>query len=270
VDGVSAGDEVVLNPGLACGTCEYCRRGEQSECASFGLIGLSRPGTFAEKVVVPARCLGPKPEHLSFEEAAAFPLAHVTAWRMLMTRAALVPGETVLIHGIGGGVAIAALQIAKVMQARTIVTSSSDEKLKRAKKLGAHETINYRKTDDVAQKVKKLTGGRGVDISFDAVGAATVPVDVAAVRRGGRIVICGVTTGAEANVNLQAVYWNQISLIGSTMGSDEDFRNLVNTVTSSKLKPVVDSVHPLDDAQKALRRMADGKQFGKIVLKVSG
>jgi len=269
VEGVSAGDEVVINPALACGKCEFCLRGEQSECSSFGLVGLSRPGAFAEKVSVPARCVRPKPAHLSFEEAAAFTLAHLTAWRMLMTRARLVPGETVLIHGIGGGVALAGLQIAKLLQARVIVTSSSDEKLERARKLGADEIVNYRKNEHVAKKVRDLTGGRGVDVAFDSVGAAGIPIDVAAVRRGGRIVLCGITTGAAVEINLQAVYWNQISLLGSTMGSDDDFLNLVKTVASSSLKPVIDSVHPLADVQKALRRMVEGKQFGKIVLKVS-
>ena len=267
--GVSVGDEVIVNPAVSCGCCEYCLRGEQSECPDFGLIGAMRPGTFAEKVVVPAECVLPKPEHLTWEEAAALPLAYVTAWRMLMTRARLRPGETVLIHGIGGGVALAGLQWAKLAGAEVIVTSSSDEKLARAQGLGADHTINYRTTPDVAARVREITGGRGVDIAFDAVGAATWPVDIAAVRKGGRVVICGVTTGAEAATNLQAVYWNQLTLLGSTMGSQEDFRQMLRAATVSGLKPVVDRVYPLDQARDAMARMEQGEQFGKVVLRVS-
>ena len=163
VRGLDIGDEVILNPGLSCGCCDYCNRGEQSECVSFGIVGMSRQGTFAEQVAVPARNVAPKPSHLSFNEAGAFVLAQLTAWRMLMTRAQLRPGQTVLIHGIGGGVALYALQLAKLASARVIVTSSSDKKLERASRIGADHTINYNAVD-VAQCVKDLTSGMGVDI----------------------------------------------------------------------------------------------------------
>ena len=204
VEGIAVGDEVLINPGLSCGKCEYCRRGEQSECVSFGIVGMSRHGTFAEYVAVPAGNVYRKPAHLNFDEAAALPLAYVTAWRMLMTRAELKPGQTLLIHGIGGGVALAALQLAKLAGAVVIVTSSSDEKLKRAEQLGADYRINY-KTSDVASAVRDITGGRGVDVVFETVGAATWPIDFACVRRGGKIVICGVTGGAKAETNLTGV-----------------------------------------------------------------
>jgi len=268
VDGLRPGDEVMLNPALACGRCEFCRRGEASECPHFGILGLSRPGTFAERVAVPAENVAPKPAYLDFAEAAALCLSHLTAFRMLMTRAALRPGETVLIHGIGGGVALAALQIAKLAGARVIVTSSSDEKLQRAMQLGADFAVNYREQPDVAQAVHGLTDGRGVDIAVDTVGAATWPIDFAAVRRGGRIVLCGVTSGAAAETPLAVLYWNQLTILGSTMGSHEDFRLMVSAVAAAGLKPVIDRIVPLDDGPAAQARMESGDQFGKIVLRV--
>ena len=268
VQGLRPGDEVLLNPALSCGRCEFCRRGEQSECPAFSLVGLGRAGTFAERVAVPAECVHPKPAHLDFKSAAALPLSHLTAWRMLATRAALRPGERVLIHGIGGGVALAGLQIAKLLGAEVIITSSSQDKLNRARSLGADYAINYRIEQDVARKVLDLTGGRGVDVVMDTVGAATWKTDFAAVRRGGRIVLCGVTTGAAAETPLAVLYWNQVSVLGSTMGSHEDFRLMLRAVTAAKLEPVVDSVLPLDRAAEAFARMEAGEQFGKIVLQV--
>ena len=269
VHGMEIGDEVIINPGLHCGCCEHCFRGDHSVCARFGIVGLSRQGTFAEKVAVPFYCVRPKPAHLNFDQAAALPLAYVTAWRMLMTRCQMQTGDTVLIHGIGGGVALAALQLAKLAAAEVIVTSSSDDKLSKAKELGADHTINYKTVTDVAECVKDITAARGVDIAFDTVGAAAWPIDFAAVRRGGKIVICGVTTGAAVETNLQALYWNQLTIMGSTMGSNEDFRRMVKAVSNAKLEPVIDSVMPLDKAVEATARMEAGDQFGKIVLKVN-
>jgi len=262
------GDEVVINPGVSCMTCEFCRRGEHSECPSFKLIGFQLPGVHAEYAVVPACNLGPKPKHLSWEEAAALPLAHITAWHMLFSRARMAPGETVLIHGIGGGVALAALQLIALHGGESIVTSSSAEKLKRARQLGASAGVNYKATSDVGAEVKKLTNGRGVDIAFDTAGAATLAASFGALRRGGRIVTCGVTSGPKAEVNLQMLYWNHHSLIGSTMGSQEDFRQMLCAVSNARIKPVMDQVFTLDQAAAALARMEEGKQFGKIALKV--
>ncbi|NOZ23547.1 MAG: zinc-binding dehydrogenase [Planctomycetes bacterium] len=267
VGNVAVGDEVVLKPGLSCGECTHCLRGEHSQCFSYGIIGMSRPGTFAEKVAVPAENLHPKPAHLNFEEA-SFTLSYLTAWRMLMTRAGLVVGETVLIHGIGGGVALAALQLAKLAGAEVIATSSSDEKLKRATELGADYTINYTKTSDVAARAREITSGRGVDIAFDTVGAATWPIDIEAVGRGGRIVLCGVTSGATAETNLQAVYWNHLTILGSTMGSHGEFHQLMQTVNTTKFRPIIDSTYPLDQAKEAMARMEAGEQFGKIILQM--
>ncbi len=267
VHGFRPGDEVIVNPGMSCGCCEQCRRGQHSQCESFGLIGLSRSGTFVERVAVPFTTLWPKPAHLSFEQAAALPLSYVTAWRMLMTRARLRPGQTVLIHGIGGGVALAALQFIVAAGGEAIVTSSSDAKLAKAQEMGAKHTINY-SSADVAAAVREITHGRGVDIAFDTAGAATWPLDFKVVRRGGSIVICGVTTGARAETNLQALYWNQLNVYGSTMGSNEDFRLMLRTVENTGLVPIVDSVFPLNQARTAMEKMEQGGQFGKIVLKM--
>jgi len=269
VKNVNIGDEVILNPGLSCGSCEYCNRGEQSECISFGIVGMTRQGTFAEQVAVPARNVFPKPSHMNFDEAGTFVLSYLTAWRMLMTRARLKPGQTVLIHGIGGSVALCALRLAKLAGAQVTVTSSTDEKLDRAGQLGVDHTINYEAVDDVAQCVRDITSGTGVDLVVDTVGAATWPIDFSAVRRGGKIVLCGVTSGPQAPTNLQMLYWNQLTILGSTMGSDEDFRQMLKAVTTAKLKPVMDSVAALEDVRDAMGKMETGKQFGKIVLRVS-
>ena len=269
VENLRIGEHVIVNPALSCGRCEFCRQGEQTLCASFGIIGLSRDGTFAEQVVVPAANCYPKPPHLSDEEAGALALTYVTAWRMLMTRAQLKPGESVLIHGIGGGVATCALQLAKLIGAEVFVTSSSDEKLSRARSLGADHTINH-KTSDVTEWIRQRKGDRGVDVAVDAVGAATWPLDFACVRKGGRVVLCGVTTGAKAETNLQALYWNQLSILGSTLGSTRDFQQMLTAVTVSQLRPIIDEVFPLDRVRDAMARMEEARQFGKIVLRISG
>jgi len=268
VESPRVGEQVIVNPALSCGRCEFCRRGEETLCASFGIIGLSRDGTFAEQAVVPAANCYPKPPHLSNEEAGALALTCVTAWRMLVNRAQVKPGESVLIHGIGGGVAVCALQLAKRIGAEVFVTSSSNEKLSRARELGADHTINYR-TSDVTEWIKQHKGGRGVDVAVDAAGAATWPLDFACVRKGGRIVLCGVTTGPKAETNLQVLYWNQLSILGSTMGATQDFQQMLAAVTVNQLRPIIDAVFPLDEVRDAMAKMEEGKQFGKIVLRIS-
>ncbi|MFA6245233.1 MAG: zinc-binding dehydrogenase [Candidatus Hydrogenedentales bacterium] len=270
VSTVRVGDAVVINPGLSCDSCEYCLRGDHSECLFFGIVGMSRPGTFAEYVAVPAVNAQPAPAHLSPIEAASLPLAHITAWHMLMNRGKLRAGETVLIHGIGGGVALAGLQLATLAGAEVIVTSSSGDKLDHALELGAHHAVNYRTEPNVATAVKDLTGGRGVDLILDSTGAATWPVNFSSIRRGGRIVHCGVTTGKIAEVDISALYWNHVTVMGSTMGTHEDFRKLLRAVGTAKLKPIIDSVSPLADAKTAVGKMEAGDQFGKIALDVTG
>lgn len=268
VTGIAVGQEVVFDPGVSCGHCTACLAGEQSLCASFGLLGEHRDGTLAEAVLVPALSVAPRPAHLSWEEAAAFPLTFLTAWRMLFTRARLTAGETVLIHGIGGGVSLACLVLAKLAGARVLVTSRSAAKLERALALGADEAMPS--NDQVAREAKRRTGDRGVDLVVDSVGAATWLLSLKAARRGGRIVTCGATSGPNPAEEIRLIFWNQLSILGSTMGSREDWRRLVETVVANRLRPVVDSVHPLVDGRAAYERMVQAEQFGKIVVSVAG
>jgi len=268
VESPRVGEQVIVNPALSCGRCEFCRAGEQSLCTSFGIIGLNSDGTFAEQAVVPAANCYPKPPHLSDEEAGALALSYVTAWRMLMTRAQVKPGESVLIHGIGGGAALSALQLAKRIGAEVFVTSSSNEKLSRARELGADHTINYEKTS-VVEWIRGHQGGRGVDVAIDAVGAATWPLDIACVRKGGRVVLCGVTTGAKAETDLRTLYWNQLTVLGSTLGSIRDFEQMLAAVNVNQLRPIIDEVFPLERVRDAMAKMESARQFGKVVLRVA-
>ncbi|MCX7895053.1 MAG: zinc-binding dehydrogenase [Thermoanaerobaculum sp.] len=261
------GDEVVFNPGIWCGACEFCRKGEHSLCVKYGIIGEHSDGTFAELVKVKAEACFPKPSHLSWEEAAAFPLTFLTAWRMLFTRAKLQAGETVLIHGIGGGVAQAATILARHAEAAVIVTSSDDAKLERAKELGAQITINYSR-EDVVRRVREITGKKGVDVVVETVGKATWMASLRSVAKGGRIVTCGATTGPDPSEEIRLIFWNQLTILGSTMGSQREFADMLAVVNQGKLKPLVDKVFPLTKGAEAYRYLAEGKQFGKVVVDV--
>lgn len=265
VEGLTPGDRVLIQPGLFDGTCEFCRAGEQSLCVKFRIVGEHAPGTFAEKVAVPARNLFPIPENLSFEQAAAFPLSHQTAWRMIVGRGGVRPGDTVLIHGVGGGVAWAALEIAIVCGARVIATTSSGAKADEAREAGAELVIDYT-AQDVAEAVRRHTAKRGVDVVVDSVGQKTWMTSLKAVRRGGRIVTCGATTGPNPSEEIRLIYWKQISILGSTMANDREFRALLATVASGRLAPRIDRVLPLSRAAEAYRLLEEGRQFGKIVL----
>lgn len=218
--------------------------------------------------MVDAASLAPRPGHLSWEESAAFGLAHLTAWRMLINRGALRPGETVLIHGIGGGVSMACLQLAKLFGARVIVTSRVEEKLRRASELGADEVLPA--DDQVARAVRGLTGKRGVDVVVDSVGEATWMQSLKAAAKGGRIVTCGATSGPNPAEEIRLIFWNQLSIIGSTMGSRNDWRQLVAVVEAHRLKPVIDTVLPLNEGRAAYERMEGAEQFAKIVLSLDG
>ena len=264
---VGPGDRVLINPGISCRACEYCLAGEHSLCVKFGLLGEHRPGTFAEYVVVPEWNVRRIPGGISDETAAAFTLASITAWRMLVTRARVQAGDQVLIQGIGGGVAVAALQIAKLRGARVWVTSGSDEKLARAVALGADETFNYHAVD-VAREIRARTGKRGVDVVVDSVGAATWGQSLGALGKRGRLVSCGATTGPMVETDLRRMFWNQWTLMGSTMGSDAEFDAIVAELSAGRLIPPVDAVFPLSDARRAFERMAEGSQFGKLVLSI--
>jgi NADPH:quinone reductase-like Zn-dependent oxidoreductase len=262
------GDHVVLNPGLSCRACATCRAGEHSLCPTYHLLGEHVNGTFAEAIRVPVENAVPIPARVPWAEAAAFPLVFLTAWRMLVTRAALGAGETVLIWGIGGGVALAALQIAKRRGARVLVTSSSDAKLERARALGADATINHA-TADVPREVRRLTDKCGAGVVLDTVGAATWDRSLRLLARGGRLVTCGATSGPNVGLDLRRIFWHQQSILGSTMGNDEEFRQVVALFAQDVLRPVVDSVLPLRAAGEAVARMASGQQFGKLVLDIA-
>lgn len=263
------GSEVVVNPGLWCGACEACRRGEESLCPGFRLLGEHVEGTFAEYVRVPAASLAPRPAHLSWHESAAFGLTFLTAWRMLMTRAHLKSGESVLIHGIGGGVALAALAFAKLAGAAVFATSSSEDKLARAREMGADGTINYTSTD-VAGEIRRLTGRRGVDVVVETVGQATWMASLRCAAKGGRIVTCGATSGPNPTEEVRLIFWNQLSILGSTMGSRRDWEAMVTAVEAGRMRPVLDRVFPLERGREAYERLAGAAQFGKIVLDVAG
>jgi NADPH:quinone reductase-like Zn-dependent oxidoreductase len=252
-DGFRPGQRVVLNPGLDDGA---------------RIVGEHMDGTHAELIAVPAEYVHPIPNDLSFEEAAAFPLVFVTAYRMLVTRAGLREGEWVLVWGIGAGVATASLAIAKALGARVIVTSSSEDKLGRARERGADAAIP---TDaDVAGEVKSLTEGRGIDVVVEHVGEVTWKTSLQVARRGGRIAVCGATSGPNPPANLHRIFWKQLSVYGSTMGTREDFRAVYELVASGRVRPVVDRVFPLSEARAAHEYLESGRQFGKVVLAIGG
>ena len=267
VSRVRAGDEVVLNPGISCGSCEFCLKGEHSLCVGFHLLGEHIAGTFAEFVVAPEINAFPKPEGLPWEEAAAFPLTFLTAWRMLVTKARVRPGESLLVVGIGGGVALAALQIAKLLGMTVWVTSGSAEKLSRAKMLGADGGIDH-SAGDFSREVRKATGKRGVDVVLDSVGKATWKSSIASLARGGRLLTCGATTGSDPEEDLARIFWNQLTVHGSTMGTHGEFAEMLRMFCDGRLRPVIDAVFPLSEAREAERRLEEKRQFGKIVLRV--
>jgi NADPH:quinone reductase-like Zn-dependent oxidoreductase len=264
----SIGDTVVINPGISDGSCEYCRAGEQSLCVRFGILGEHFPGTLAEYVVVPASNVRRIPAEIAAENAAAYTLATLTAWRMVVTRAKVGPSDEVLIWGIGGGVALAALRIVKQLGARAWVTSGSDEKLVRARELGADETLNHR-TMDVAKEIRARTGKRGVSVVLDNVGHDTWKQSLDALGKSGRLVTCGGTSGPMVETDVRKLFWNQWTIMGSTMGNDAEFQAVTAELVAGRLLPVVDSVFDLAEGRDAFARLASREQFGKIVVRVS-
>ncbi len=262
-----AGDRVVLYPSKVCGHCEFCRKGEQMLCLKCKVLGEHVDGAFAEYVVVDEDMLFTLPESIGFEAAAVLPTAYLTAWRMVMTQARVKPTETVLLHGIGGGVALASLQMVELAGGRAIVTSGQDDKLEKARIYGAAATVNYR-DDEVVDAVMQFTGGRGVDVVIDNVGEATWGASLRSVRRGGRIVTCGATTGGFPAADLQRVFIRQIKIFGSTLGTHDEFRALIAAVAEGQLEPVIDRVYEFDAAPEALQNLDQAGQFGKLVLSV--
>ena len=251
-DAFSEGDRVVLNPGLDDGA---------------RILGEHTDGTHAELVAVPAEYVHPIPEGLSFEEAAAFPLVFETAYRMLVTKARIEEGEWVLLWGIGSGVASAAFVIAKALGARTLVTSSSAEKLARAAELGADVTVNHA-DDDVAAAVKEATGGRGVNVVIEHVGEATWKTSLQSAAPNARVVVCGATSGPNPPAQLHRIWWKQLAVYGSTMGTREDFKGAYELVARGAAQPIVDRVFPLEQAARAHEYLEEGRQFGKVVLEI--
>jgi NADPH:quinone reductase-like Zn-dependent oxidoreductase len=267
VHGVRVGDRVVLNPSLACGQCEFCQQGEDCLCVRYGIIGEHVPGGLAEYVKAPAASALPLPGHIAYEDAAAFVLTNMTAWRMVVTQGQVRLGQDVLILGVGGGVSSAAVPIAKLCGARVWVTSSSDAKLERARQLGADVGINYAK-EDWAKVVRERTGRRGVDVVIENVGAATWKQSLRALRRGGRLVTCGATSGPIGETDIRVVFWNQLHILGSTMANRREFHDVMRLFFAGRLRPIIDEVAALKDGAAAQQRLAEGQQFGKIVLRV--
>jgi NADPH:quinone reductase-like Zn-dependent oxidoreductase len=271
VTSVEPGDRVLINPGISDYSCEFCRAGEHSLCVNYRLLGEHLPGTAAELITMPAHNVARIPSlspELTWAEAAAFSLVTLTAWRMLVTRAQLKSGETILIWGIGGGVSLAALRIAKLHSARAIVTSSNDAKLDAARRLGADVTLNYR-TQKISQEVRAITNKRGVDVVVENAGAASWDESLRSLRRGGRLVTCGATTGPHVSLDLRRLFWHHWSILGSTMGNAAEYAEIVRRLGQGQLRPIVDRVYPMGQARQAFERLAKAEQLGKVVVEVS-
>jgi NADPH:quinone reductase-like Zn-dependent oxidoreductase len=259
------GARVMLQPGLSCGRCAACLDGRDNECAKYDVLGYRSDGGYAELVKVPVQNLIAIPDSVGFVEAAAFPLTFLTAWHMLMTRANLRAGEHVLVLGAGSGVGQAAIQIARVHGARVLATAGTDEKLAKARQLGAADVINH-STEDVAARVREITGGRGVDVVVEHVGTATWDASIKSLARGGRLVTCGATTGHDARIDLRVLFVRQISLLGSYMGRKAELLRAAEFFFAGELRPAVDRSYSLAEAADAHRRLEAREQFGKLVL----
>ena len=267
--GLHIGQKVLVYPAVTCGTCEFCLRGQEVLCTRMRLLGEHRDGTLSEYLRVPARNLVPMPDGWSFEEAAALGVNHLTAWRMLVTQARLQPGETVLVFGIGGGVSLAGLQLAKAMGARVFVTSTQQDKLDRALALGADGVIHSRQ-QDVVQEVMRLTEKRGVDVVFENVGAAVWDSALRSAVRGGRIVTCGATTGDQPGADLRRVFIRQLQILGSTLGNLNELQALTRFCAEKGVRPLIEQSYALGDIHAALDRLASGQQFGKLAVRIRG
>lgn len=266
VENVEAGDRVLLAPGVSCGHCAQCLAGDDNLCPEYNILGHGPHGGYAEYVVAPARNAHPIPLGLSFEQAAAIPLTFLTAWHMLVGRARIKAGETALVLAAGSGVGSAAIQVAKLHGARVIATASTEEKLRKARELGADDTVNYVESADFHKVVKRLTSGRGAEVVVEHVGAATWEKSMASLARNGRLVTCGATTGYDVRVDVRHLFYKHLALLGSFMGRHDELVELLQFFETGRLKPVVDRVLPLERAAEAHRLMEDREQFGKLVL----
>ncbi len=265
VTGVEVGKPVLLQPSISCGRCRACLAGQDNLCKQYAILGENTRGGYAERIVVPVQNLLPYPEGLDFEHAACIPLTFMTAWQMVVRRAQVKPGEWVLVHAAGSGVGSAAIQIAKLYGATVVATVGSNEKIEKARALGADHVVNY-KEQDFAKEVHKLTGRRGVDVVVEHVGPATFAKSLRSLTWGGRLTTCGSTSGPTAEVSLVDVFFRQLQILGSTMGSKADLFAVLDHVRAGRLRPVFDSALPLARAREAHERLEGRAQFGKIVL----
>lgn len=263
--GIKTGDRVIVAPGLSCFKCPNCLAGMDNLCESYRIIGAQVDGGYAEYARVPGINMIPMPEGISFEEAAAFPLTFLTAWHMLIGRARLAPGEDVLVIAAGSGIGVAAVQIARLAGARVIATAGTDEKLGAARALGADEAINHAR-EDVADRVKEITHGKGADVVFEHVGPATWDKSIASLAKNGRLITCGATTGPEVRIDLRYLFMRQQTLMGSVMGTRRELLQVTQLIGEKRLKPVIDSTYPLSETRQAQERMLNRQNFGKIIL----
>lgn len=263
--GFKVGDAVVIHPGISCGQCEFCQRGDDVLCTRIALVGEHRDGAWSEYVVVPAQNVLPAPSDLNAYEAAALAVTHLTAWRMVVTQGQLKAGQTVLIFGIGGGVSVAALQLAKAIGARVIVTSRHAHKLERAQTMGADLGI-HTPDQDVVKSVMAFTAKRGVDLVIENVGEAVWGDAMKSLVRGGRLVTCGATSGDQPPADLRRIFIRQLQILGSTLGNVQEFKDLLVFCEQHHLRPVIDRVFPMNQVHEALDVMSRAEQFGKLAL----
>lgn len=271
-EGVSSsfevGSRVAVSPGRSCGICDFCLGGGDSRCAQYGIIGAQGgPGGYAEYLAVPEKYLLPLSDSIGFKEGAAFPLTFLTAWHMLVTLGQVRPGQTVLVLGAGSGVGVAAIQIAKLAGASVIAASRSEEKLKKARELGADETISSSK--DIARQTLKITQGRMADIVFEHVGPDVFEAALKSLAPGGKLITCGSTSGPVVNLDMRYVFSRQLQILGSKMGNLAEMRTVSALVNQGKIKAVIDGVYPLEEAAQAHARLSSQNQFGKIVLEIN-
>jgi NADPH:quinone reductase-like Zn-dependent oxidoreductase len=262
---IKPGMRVLLSPGTSCRQCEPCLSGRDNFCRRFTMFGYGIDGGYTEMLAAPEYAAIPIPDDLSFEEAAAAPLVFLTAWHMLMSRAKLQPGEDVLVLAASSGVGMAAIQIARLFQCRVIATAGGEEKMARARELGADHVIDHYR-QDISAEVRKITGRRGVDVVIEHVGIATWPKSLESLAAGGRLVTCGATTGFDAQLDLRYLFSRQWSLLGSFMGSMGELHQVLKFVFRKQLRPVIDRVYPLAEIREAHVRMENKEQFGKIVV----
>jgi NADPH:quinone reductase-like Zn-dependent oxidoreductase len=266
VQSVRVGESVFVTPGLSCFQCGWCHAGLDNQCLSYGIFGAKTDGGYAEFAKARVGDLIPIPAGVTFEEAAAFPLVFLTAWHMLITRAALRPGETVLIHAAGSGIGHAAIQIAKLTGATVYATVGSDAKVPKAKALGADEVVNYQR-EDFVQRIHQLTDGQGVGLVFEHIGPQTWEGSLRVVRKGGRLVTCGSTTGPSVSLDLRYVFSRQLTIVGSMMGTRSELLVVTDLIRQRRLKPIVDTAYPLREARAAQERMLARDVFGKLLLR---